>query len=235
MIEKIGNFLFRYRNGLFPLAVILMLIDTHYLTRDYWVVVIVGFCVAAAGQLLRALTIGLAYIIRGGKRRRVYAEDLVTEGMFSHCRNPMYVGNILIVAGLALISDSPLMLFIGLPLFLFAYYAITRAEEAFLSKKFGSAYDDYCKNVPRFLVRFSGIRETLRGMTFKWRRLVVKEYGTTFTWLAATILLVLRDNYIITHHISERFVSSVGVAMLILLIAYGIARYLKKSKILKAD
>jgi hypothetical protein len=47
----------------------------------------IGLVVTITGQLIRGITIGLAYIIRGGKDRPVYAEDLVTEGMFNHCRN----------------------------------------------------------------------------------------------------------------------------------------------------
>lgn len=235
MIEKIGNFFFHYRNGLFPVAVIVMLLDTHRILDNYWMVVIIGFIIALSGQLLRALTIGLAYIIRGGKNRRVYAEDLVTEGMFAHCRNPLYVGNILIVAGLSLIANSPLMVCLGFPVFVFAYYAITRAEEQYLAQKFGPAYQEYCAHVPRFLVRFSGLFDTLRGMTFKWQRLVVKEYGTTFTWLAATLVLIGRNDYMLTKHFNSQLVVLLSVVLVLLSVAYGVARFLKKSKILRPD
>ena len=207
----------------------------HTLTDHYWVAAMVGFCVALSGQMLHALTIGLAYIIRGGKNRRVYAKDLVTEGMFNHCRNPLYLGNILMIAGLSLVANSPLMLFVGLPLFIFAYYCITKAEETFLFEKFGSAYTDFCTYVPRFIPRFSGISETLQCMTFNWKRLVVKEYNTTFTWLAATVLLILRSQYIITNQLDHRTITFGTEAMILLIIAYGLARFLKKNKILRAD
>ena len=80
------------------------------------------------------VTIGLAYIIRGGKNKKVYAEDLVTTGIFAHCRNPLYVGNILMLAGVGILSNSLLYVVIMIPFFLFVYQAIVLAEENFLTK-----------------------------------------------------------------------------------------------------
>src|SRR6185369_9644058 len=90
---------------------------------------IIGFGVTMLGQVIRIITIGLVYIIRGGKDRRVYAEDLVTTGIFSHCRNPLYVGNILILVGLGIASNSFLFMAAFTPLFLLFCKAIVLAEE----------------------------------------------------------------------------------------------------------
>ena len=55
----------------------------------------VGLMLAALGESIRCLTIGLDdHIVRGGRHGRVYANRLVTEGMFAHTRNPTYVGNL---------------------------------------------------------------------------------------------------------------------------------------------
>ncbi len=140
---KIGNFLFHYRNYLFPVFYFMLFIPSVKLFDSYIVVVATGFIVALSGQLLRYATIGLVYIIRGGKNRQIYAEGLVTEGLFSHCRNPLYVGNILILIGLGIMSNSVLFIVLMIPLFLFFYQAIVLAEENFLKEKFGSAYDEY--------------------------------------------------------------------------------------------
>ena len=45
------------------------------------------------------LTIGYEYIVRGGRQGKVYAEDLVQGGVFAHSRNPLYLGNLLIIVG----------------------------------------------------------------------------------------------------------------------------------------
>ena len=57
-----------------------------------------GFVVASIGQLLRVAVIGFAYITRGGRNRRIVADSLVQAGIFAHSRNPLYLGNLLIVA-----------------------------------------------------------------------------------------------------------------------------------------
>ncbi len=84
--------------------------------------IIIGLIITVSGQVIRGATIGLAYIIRGGKNKKVYAEDLVTTGIFAHCRNPLYVGNILMLAGVGVLSNSLLYVIIMIPFF----YSFTR-------------------------------------------------------------------------------------------------------------
>src|SRR5262245_8055081 len=156
---KIGNFFFKFRNALFPFAYAFLFLKSPWLFANAHVALGLGLAVALFGQFLRAITIALVYIRRGVKNREVYANNLVTEGMFSHCRNPLYVGNFLMIAGLGLISNS--MIFVGIivPLFFFIYWAIISAEEAFLRNKFGAEYDDYCSRVNRVLPVFTGFSE----------------------------------------------------------------------------
>src|SRR4026208_1568347 len=97
MIVRIGNFLFHYRNGLFPAAYLLLVFPSRALFENYRLALALGFFIAFAGQLIRALTIGLEYIVRGGRNRQVYADKLVQGGVFAHCRNPLYLGNYLIL------------------------------------------------------------------------------------------------------------------------------------------
>jgi protein-S-isoprenylcysteine O-methyltransferase Ste14 len=234
MMIRIGNFFFHYRNALFPLAYVLLFLNGPGLFPDYWIAVTLGLIVALAGQALRALTIGLEYIIRGGRNRQVYAEKLVQGGIFAHCRNPLYVGNFLIILGLGIASNSRLFLAIGIPFFLFAYWAIIAAEESFLRGKFGDEFAAYCARVNRIVPRFSGLGTTLQGMQFNWRRLISAEYGSTYAWLTAAILLTLKHLW--TH---GDYRSRLGVVwtlwafLLFATVAYGIARYLKKSGALR--
>ena len=65
--------------------------------------------IAMSGLAVRGVVIGLAYIKRGGLNKKVYAANLVTEGMFSVCRNPLYVGNMLIYTGEFLMFGNPLV------------------------------------------------------------------------------------------------------------------------------
>ena len=93
---KIGNFFFKYRNWVFILFYAALFIPSWRLfspenagTTYYLFPIIIGLFITITGQLIRGLTIGLAYIVRGGKEGKPYAEGLVTEGIFNHCRNPL--------------------------------------------------------------------------------------------------------------------------------------------------
>jgi len=177
----IGNFFFKYRNWIFILFYAALFIPSwplfskqqfgeHYY---YWSITI-GLIITILGQLIRGLTIGLAYIVRGGKEGKPYAEGLITEGIFNHCRNPLYVGNILMLLGIGILDNSMVYVFVIVPLFIFIYQAIIMAEENFLQRKFGSIYDAYRKKVNRWLINFNGINDTFRNMKFNWRRWILK-------------------------------------------------------------
>jgi protein-S-isoprenylcysteine O-methyltransferase Ste14 len=232
----IGNFFFHFRNALFPVAFLLVLLPGQRLFGDPLHAAAAGLLVAFAGQFVRAATIGLRYIIRGGKNRRVYAEDLVTEGIYSHSRNPMYVGNLLILAGVAIASNSWTCVAVAVPLFVFIYLAIVAAEEAYLRQKFGPAFDAYTRDVPRWLLRIRGLGATLAESEFHWRRVLVKEYGTPTGWLMGIGVIALwnlwRENAIADR---QGAVRAVIASMIVVAVFWGVARYMKKSRTIVAD
>jgi hypothetical protein len=197
-------------------------------------VAIVGIVIALAGQALRILTIGYEYIERGGRNRQVYASTLVQGGVFAHCRNPLYVGNILIAIGFALIIHSLAFYLIVLPVVAYVYVAIVAAEEAFLLNKFGGAYLEYCKRVNRWIPRWRGWRTSIAGMHFSWQRVLVKEYNTIFLLMLALTGLKLWSDYQVrgTATLQREPVFIVGLATW--LVAYLLVRTLKKRGYIKA-
>jgi len=233
---KLGNILFHNRNWLFPLFYILLFIPSPEVFNNPVTAMIIGFAVALLGQIIRVITIGLVYIIRGGKNRRVYADTLVTTGIFSHCRNPLYVGNILILVGLGIASNSVIFMAIATPLFLFFYQAIVRAEENFLRNKFGEEFDAYCSRVHRWIPNLKGIGKTLESMTFKWKRVIIREYTSTYIWLTGAVLIVMKHFY--NHEELFDFQQNLNyfiVILIVLGVLYLFARWLKKSKRLVSD
>lgn len=227
---QIGNFFFKYRNLLFILLYGLLFLPSPELFTenifhaDYrtWPLVI-GLFVTILGQAIRGATIGLAYIVRGGKDKKVYAEHLVSTGIFSHCRNPLYVGNILMLLGVGILANSLVYVAIIMPFFLFIYQAIVLAEEHFLRGKFGTDFDAYCAKVNRWVPSLKGISATFSSMEFNWKRWVLKEYTTQFIWLAGIALLIIRLYQI------EDVVTNSAYAVILLAIGYALVRYLKKS------
>lgn len=235
-LVAVGNLLFHSRNAVFPVVFVLVVLASEpqpvmgRASADRWMDA-VGLLVAVAGQALRALVIGLAYIRRGGKDHRIYADDLVTTGFFAHARNPLYVGNLMILAGLLIVLNSTAGWLVGAPFYLIAYLAITLAEERYLRNRFGKVYDEYCARVSRFLPSFRGLRATLRGMTFQWRRVIRKEYGATFTWLMTFLVLVVWEHVVWDGVAGASQVIRAGtVAGLVLFAGYLAARILKKKK-----
>jgi protein-S-isoprenylcysteine O-methyltransferase Ste14 len=225
----IGNFFFRYRNGLFPVFYALLFVSSAPVFPDFRVAAVIGFFIAGLGQALRAVTIGLEYIVRGGRNRRVYADNLVTGGMFAHCRNPLYVGNFLIVVGLVVASNSLFSFVVITPLFAFIYWAIVAAEENYLLGKFGPAFTDYCARVNRFLPRFKDFRNTISGMTYNWRRLVTAEYGSTYIWIAGIIAVTFRNAARVEGFSwSDPLLVFLLTAFLVATFGYALARVLKK-------
>jgi protein-S-isoprenylcysteine O-methyltransferase Ste14 len=119
MIE-IGNFFFKYRNFLFIFLYLALFIPSPQIfTEDalgedyYFYPLISGLLITVFGQLIRGVTISLAYIVRGGSDKKVYAEQLVTEGVFNHCRNPLYVGNILMLVGVGILINSLVLVYLS--------------------------------------------------------------------------------------------------------------------------
>jgi len=239
-LVRFGQFLFSKRNAVFPLAFLAIAAASFSLApfgseRTDLVLDIVGLAVAAAGQTLRAMVIGLAYIRRGGKAKKIHADHLVQNGIFAHSRNPLYVGNMMVFLGLFLVLNSPLGYLVGVPFFYIAYLSITLAEEEFLRQRFGEEYEAYCRRVNRFFPSLKGIVATMRSMSFDWGRLIRKEYGSTFIWITTALALLLWEVA------ARQGWDSAGprarvlaVVWVVVLAAYLLARYLKKTGKLSA-
>lgn len=193
--DRLGRFVFATRDYLTPalaLAVLWFARPRPFLgdpAADRWLDAL-GIAVALAGEALRYTVIGYAYIKRGGTEKQLDAPKLVVQGFYAHSRNPMYVGNFLMLLGLAIVYNAPFVWLVVLPGMLLGIHAIVRAEERFLSARFGPEYDDYCRRVNRFLPSPRGLRETMASMRYDAKRALRKEYGTTFS-LATAILAFL--------------------------------------------
>jgi protein-S-isoprenylcysteine O-methyltransferase Ste14 len=191
LLVRAGDFSFRRRGLMLPIALLLLFVPSPHLSSNVVLMSCLGVGVALVGQLIRSATVGLDYIIRGGRDHRVYADRLVTGGLYGHCRNPMYVGNFFLILGLALASNSWVFALVGTSLALAMHRAIVAAEEHFLRSKFGSEFNAYSERVPRWVPKLAGLRSTLGAMKFDVRRVLVKEYAKPFDWLGAIALIAL--------------------------------------------
>jgi protein-S-isoprenylcysteine O-methyltransferase Ste14 len=75
---------------------------------------------------------------------------LVTDGIFGWLRNPMYVGAILFLAGLAILLASDWMLVMTVAFVAVLHFGVVKREERYLEAKFGNAYREYRNTVSRY-------------------------------------------------------------------------------------
>ena len=73
---------------------------------------------------------------------RAKATTLVTTGIYSRIRNPIYVFGALVITGLIVFAHRPWLLLVLVVLLPLQIYR-SRREEQVLREKFGEAYDEY--------------------------------------------------------------------------------------------
>lgn len=81
-------------------------------------------------------------------------KELVAVGFYRYTRNPMYVGVFSVIVGHFLWFGFWYLLIYAVVVFLAFNTFVAYYEEPTLRKKFGAAYEDYCKRVPRWFSVF---------------------------------------------------------------------------------
>lgn len=79
------------------------------------------------------------------------AQHLVTDGVFAISRNPIYLGNALLMTGVALAMHWPWLLACALLAAALVEWLAIRREERHLAARFGDAFADYTRRVPRWI------------------------------------------------------------------------------------
>jgi protein-S-isoprenylcysteine O-methyltransferase Ste14 len=143
---------------LMALAVVLLGLALDWLLPAYVLTVLLSLTARlVVGLLLLAASAGLAVpAILAFRTAGTHVEPwkgssvLVTDGVFRFVRNPMYVGLILLLAGLSVLLASDWMLVMTVGLFPVLHFGVIKREERYLAAKFGDAYRRYRDAVPRY-------------------------------------------------------------------------------------
>jgi len=145
-----------------------------------WWSLAAGGAVATVGLLLRAISSGQV------KKN----QDLATAGPYAYCRNPLYLGSIVIAVGFAIASRDLWVAVALLLLFALVYVPVIRSEEVFLRGHF-SQYDEYAQRVPRLLphtVWFMGLTTGFAPELYRQHR----EYNASIGAAAMLAALVVK-------------------------------------------
>jgi protein-S-isoprenylcysteine O-methyltransferase Ste14 len=118
-----------------------------------------GIALMALGEALRFWGVSIV----GAETRTtgtVGGTYLITSGPFAYVRNPLYVGNMMLYAGVGLMSMAlfPWLLIAAVLWFYIQYWLIVTREEEYLASTFGDAYQEYVSSVPRFFPRLTPYR-----------------------------------------------------------------------------
>ncbi len=117
-----------------------------------------------------ALRIWAGAII-GGERMMsvaVRTDDLIASGPYAHVRNPIYLSDLAILAGMGLVVPWSGSLVVW-GILAFVYPRVMRHEEAMLGRRFGSRYLEFCRRVPRLIPRFRSAIDRPRISPIDWR------------------------------------------------------------------
>ena len=148
----IRQFFFKYRSYT-PIPIAILIIYFASEQKPYY---LLGLLMLLFGESIRVWAVSYA----GGKTRtrKVGAPALCTSGPYAFTRNPLYLGNMFMYIGIALVAGAPNIIFMILIIFSFfmiQYTLIVSLEEETLTNLFGEAYINYKKNVPPIFPRIT--------------------------------------------------------------------------------
>src|SRR5436190_13543531 len=78
-----------------------------------------------------------------------HSEALIADGPFRYTRNPLYLANLPMAAGIGVLASRSGFIFLVLANWIFVYRLISREEESLLKTQ-AESYRAYCQAVPRF-------------------------------------------------------------------------------------
>ncbi len=200
--ERSGAWLFKQRSH-FPLLLIALMLVELWLApparlapwaEAAWS----GFCLLLAflGLLIRAHAVG--HVPAGTSARQTRAPgggSINQTGFYSVVRHPLYLGNFLLWAGIAAWVRSWRFELIVILVFWIYYERIMYAEEEYLRRSFGEAYERWAERTPAFLPDFS--RWTRPELPLSWRVVIRREHSSFFAAVATfTVAVYARDLFL---------------------------------------
>jgi protein-S-isoprenylcysteine O-methyltransferase Ste14 len=78
-------------------------------------------------------------------------KEMIIRGPYCYVRNPMYVGNLAIIFGEALLFTSPVLLLYAIAMCFVTHFYVTISEEPVLKRRYGEPYLNYVRTTPRWL------------------------------------------------------------------------------------
>jgi protein-S-isoprenylcysteine O-methyltransferase Ste14 len=157
----------------------LLVLAFAWLARPSWTSLAVGVPVSIAGLALRAWAAG--HLAKN--------QELAVSGPYAYIRNPLYIGTLLVAAGLVAAARRIELAVLFGAVFAFVYLPVIELEEQHLRKLFPS-FADYARRVPMLVPRGRRTdgRESFRPRLY----LRNEEYNALLGFLAGLAWLLWR-------------------------------------------
>ena len=187
---QIGAAFFRHRSWLPIFFLVIVLFAPGSMSPLNW---IIGGLLVVIGEAYRMS--GVAAAGTETRRRSRAVQRLVTYGVFSWSRNPLYNGNFLIWMGFVVISGVLWFLPVAIALFAIEYSFIVRYEEGVLESIFGEEYLAYKRRTPRWMPRLSS-SDSVRGDDgYHWAEAWRSEISTFLQYAVLIIAFIAKSRY----------------------------------------
>jgi len=147
---------FKLRGILMAPPLLFALLCNWYESENIWLTWLPGIFLFSLGILLRLWSqIYLKYRLKTPKQ-------LTKTGPYALVRNPIYIGNTLIILGLILMLELVWFAPFAAIWCLTIYNFVIAYEEEHLLKKYGIEYIDYLNSVPRWIPQLESIKEVIQ-------------------------------------------------------------------------
>ncbi len=243
---KHGHTMFRYRSYL-PLLIIpplfIAMKESLWVEEmigdnfeDFWV--FICFLVSLFGLFIRAYTVG--HVPGGTSGRNTQsqrAHKLNTTGMYSIVRNPLYLGNFIIILGVLLSIKVWWLVALGSLAFFIYMERIILAEEKFLADTYGQNYAEWRAKTPAIWPNFKLWQKPELPLSMK--TVMKREYpGLIAIGAAFFITEFITDVYFEKEPVREWVIDDIAwpIMMGAFLVIGLTLRYLKKhTNVLKVE
>lgn len=234
-MESSGSWLFKYRSFVpllllplfgYELSKFTYLNGSHEQT-EWWQMACLAVCLS--GLAVRMKT--AAHVPGGTSGRNTFtqvADCLNTTGMYSVVRHPLYLGNFLIVVGLAMFFRDPVFVTLVIAAFAIYYERIMLVEESFLRSQFGTAFEEWAERTPAFFPRLSSWKKP--ELPWSWRSMIRREYTTLLIVISLPAVEDVLGDSIVERRLflDWRWLAALAASLLV----FAVCRALKKSTIL---
>jgi protein-S-isoprenylcysteine O-methyltransferase Ste14 len=203
--ENCGNWLFKRRSWL-PVFFIAGGILMMYLGNRQAILFdmrdeLIFLGVSMFGELVRIITVGFTPKNTSGRNtiNGQVADELNVTGIYSLIRHPLYFGNFFMWLGPVLFLRSIEAVIVFILLYWLYYERIMFAEEQYLRRKFGEAYDKWSESV-HSIIPYS-FKYIPSKLFFSIKSVLKREYNSFVNIFVIFILLDLFRNYFLSERI----------------------------------